>query len=124
MPQTQEKITGKNRLWSDKEHQMLEELYPRMSNAEIAKKLNRPKASVDKKGFDRNLKKDKDYRQDVARKNNAFRKNSWKPEEIKQLKKLYKSNTYKQLEDILNRNSQSIQSKATKLGLWKYDKNN
>lgn len=113
---------GKLRLWSDKEIQMLKDLYPAMSNADIARKLKRPKASVDKKGFDYGLKKSKDYRREVAKKNNSFRRNSWKPEEIRELKKLYKSHTYKQLAKILKRNPQSIQSKATKLGLWKYQK--
>ncbi len=113
---------GKLRLWTDKEVQMLKDLYPEMSNANIAKKIKRPKASVDKKGFDYGLKKSKDYRQKVAKKNNSFRKNSWKTEEIKELKKLYKTHTYKKLAKILKRNPQSIQSKATKLGLWKYEK--
>ena len=120
--QTTDARKGKLRLWSEKEVQMLHDLYPEMSNAAIAKKLKRPKASVDKKGFDYNLKKSKDYRREVAKKNNSFRKNSWKKEEIQQLKKLYKSHTYKELADILKRNPQSIQSKATKLGLWKYNK--
>jgi hypothetical protein len=113
---------SKLRLWSDKEVQMLKELYPTMSNADIAKKLKRPKASVDKKGFDYGLKKSKDYRREVAKKNNSFRKNSWKPDEIKTLKQYYKTKTYKELAKILKRNPQSIQSKATKLGLWKYTK--
>lgn len=113
---------GKLRLWSEKEIQMLKDLYPRMSNADIAKKIKRPKASVDKKGFDYGLKKDKDYRRDVAKRNNSFRRNSWKKEEIAQLKKLYKTHTYKELAKILKRNPQSIQSKATKLNLWKYNK--
>mgnify|MGYP000906064762 CR=1 FL=1 len=113
---------GKLRLWSEKEVQMLKELYPEMSNAAIAKRLKRPKASVDKKGFDYNLKKSKDYRREVAKKNNSYRRNSWKKEEIAQLKKLYKTHTYRELADILKRNAQSIQSKATKMGLWKYNK--
>jgi hypothetical protein len=113
---------GKLRLWSEKEVQMLKELYPEMSNAAIAKRLKRPKASVDKKGFDYNLKKSKEYRREVAKKNNSYRRNSWKKEEIAQLKKLYKTHTYRELADILKRNAQSIQSKATKMGLWKYNK--
>jgi hypothetical protein len=79
-----------------KEVQMLKELYPEMSNAAIAKRLKRPKASVDKKGFDYNLKKSKEYRREVAKKNNSYRRNSGKKEEIAQLKKLYKTHTYRE----------------------------
>jgi len=117
-----ERQKGKLTIWSEKEVQMLHDLYPNMSNAAIAEKLKRPKTSVDKKGFDYKLKKSKEYRRKVAMTNNSCRRNSWRKDEITQLKKLYKTHTYNELADILKRNAQSIQSKATKLGLWKYQR--
>ncbi len=116
------KETKKLRVWSEKEIQMLKDLYPEMSNADIAKKIGRPKASVDKKGFDYGLKKDVEYRRNVAKRNNSFRKNSWKEDEIKKLVANYKTMTYREIAKMLKRNPQSIQSKATKMGLWKYNK--
>jgi len=107
-------------VWTDQELETLQRLYPSMTNAEIAKKLGRPKASVDKKGFDHGLKKDSDHRRKVAISNNKKRRNSWTKEEEAMLKKLYQKHTYREMASMLNRNPQSIQSKATKLGLWKY----
>ncbi|MDR2734655.1 MAG: hypothetical protein LBC99_08490 [Spirochaetota bacterium] len=107
-------------IWTEQELDMLRKLYPSMTNVDIAKKLGRPKASVDKKGFDNGLKKDPKHRREVAISNNKKRRNSWTKEEETTLKKMYQKNTYREMADILNRNPQSIQSKATKLGLWKY----
>jgi ribosomal protein L9 len=108
-------------IWTEQELDMLRKLYPSMTNADIAKKLGRPKASVDKKGFDNGLKKDPKHRREVAILNNKKRRNSWTKEEEATLKKMYQKNTYREMANILNRNPQSIQSKATKLGLWKYN---
>jgi len=117
-----EKTSRKFRgVWTEQELETLRKLYPLMTNAEIAKKLGRPKASVDKKGFDNGLKKDPEHRRKVAISNNKKRRNSWTKEEESTLKKMYQKHTYRELADILNRNPQSIQSKATKLGLWKYN---
>jgi ribosomal protein L9 len=107
-------------IWTEQELDTLRKLYPSMTNADIAKKLGRPKASVDKKGFDNGLKKDPDHRRKVAISNNKKRRNSWTKEEEATLKKMYQKHTYREMADILKRNPQSIQSKATKLGLWKY----
>jgi len=116
-PERPRKFRG---IWTDQELDTLRKLYPSMTNADIAKKLGRPKASVDKKGFDNGLKKDPDHRRKVAISNNKKRRNSWTKEEEATLKKMYQKHTYREMADILKRNPQSIQSKATKLGLWKY----
>ena len=107
-------------IWIEQELDMLRKLYPLMTNVEIAKKLGRPKASVDKKGFDNGLKKAPEHRRKVAISNNKKRRNSWTKEEEATLKKMYQKSTYRELAETLHRNPQSIQSKATKLGLWKY----
>ncbi len=121
VPAKKEKPMRKFRgIWTEQELDMLRKLYPLMTNTEIAKKLGRPKASVDKKGFDNGLKKAPEHRRMVAISNNKKRRNSWTKEEESTLKKMYMKHTYRELADILQRNPQSIQSKATKLGLWKY----
>lgn len=126
LPRKNSGETKKNRpqkfrvIWTEQELDMLRKLYPLMTNTEIAKKLGRPKASVDKKGFDNGLKKSPEHRRKVAISNNKKRRNSWTKEEEAMLKKMYQRSTYRELAETLHRNPQSIQSKATKLGLWKY----
>ena len=106
--------------WTEKDLDDLKRLYAKASNEEIAKKLKRSKSSVDKKAHELALRKDPAYRSTIAAANNARRRNSWRNDEISQLKKLYSKHTYAELAKILGRNAQSIQSKATRLGLWKY----
>lgn len=116
------KKTGKKDLyhWSENDLDLLKRLYPTQSNAEIAKKLKRTKSSVDKKAHELSLRKEKGYRSTIAAQNNARRKNSWRADEVAKLKKLFNRHTYAELASIFGRNAQSVQSKATRLGLWKY----
>lgn len=116
------KKTGKKDLyhWSENDLDLLKRLYPTQSNAEIAKKLKRTKSSVDKKAHELALRKEKGYRSTIAAQNNALRKNSWRADEVAKLKKLFNKHTYAELASIFGRNAQSVQSKATRLGLWKY----
>ena len=122
MPPPRKKKEKKRDLyhWSDEDLSSLKKLYPTLANAEIAKKLKRTKSSVDKKAHELSLRKERTYRSTIAAQNNAQRKNSWRADEVAKLKKLFDKHTYAELTSIFGRNAQSIQSKATRLGLWKY----
>ena len=106
--------------WSKEDLEQLRQLYPGRPNAEIAKVLKRTKMSVDKKAHELSLRKEQSYRSTIASQNSSQRKNTWQAKEIAQLKKIFNKHTYAELALLLGRNAQSIQSKASRLGLWKY----
>ncbi len=109
--------------WTKNEVEKLRELYPNHSNREIAKKLNKTKPSVDKKGAQLGLKKTKAYRTKVSKDNNKNKDYVWSDDELKTLFSLYKTKTYKEIGKILNRSQSSIAHKAKQLNLSKYNKN-
>jgi hypothetical protein len=93
------------RPWSEKEIQLLKQLYPHLRTKEVAERLGRPQWEVFQKAFQIGVKKgDIHY---------------WSPKQVKLLRKLFadrKMDTGK-MSDILGRSPQAIRMKAWMIGL-------
>jgi len=100
------------RKWTEKETNLLIELFPKERINKIAEKLGRPISSIEQKAG-------------RIRKSRGTLLRSrywWTNEEKDTLRLLWKSHTVMEIANILNRPRKSVQHKAMELGLIKYRK--
>lgn len=122
-----QKKRGKKSLqWTEKDIALLKKLYPYTINKELARKLNKSVSSIEKKGSQLGLSKDKEFRKEINKKNASSntRCKIWTDEEELFLKKHYKKMSVKNIADKLERSYASIVYKAQKIGLSKNKKRN
>lgn len=118
------KRINKSLQWTEEDIALLRKLYPTTINKEIARKLNKSVSSVEKKGSQLGLSKNKEFRKEINKKNasSSSRCKIWTDREITYLKKNYKLMSGKKIAENLSRSYASIIYKVQQLGLSKNKK--
>lgn len=119
----------KSNRWNDEDITLLIKLYSTTTNKNLAIKLDKSLSSVEKKGNQLGLSKDKEFRKEINKRNASLnsRCKIWTNKEITFLKKNYKKMSGKEIAKRLNRTYASIINKCQQLGLnknKKYSKKN
>lgn len=115
-------IKKSTNFWTSTDEEILIELYPNRSNRSISKLLNKTKTSVDQKAAILKLKKSANHRKLVNRQNNQSKRHAWTENDVVFLKENYKSKSYSEIGDFLNRTTNAVSQKASNLNLKKYKK--
>ncbi len=110
--------------WTEEDIALLRKLYSNTINKEIARRLNKSVSSVEKKGSQLGLSKNKEFRKEINKKNasSSSRCKIWTDKEISYLKKNYKIMSGKKIAESLDRSYASIIYKVQQLGLSKNKK--
>lgn len=108
-------LSEKASIWSKEEEDFLRDNYQKISNEEIAQKLNRSNDAIKKRARVLGLTKTKV--------NFNFKTGVWGKEEEELLRESYQKKSYQEIADMLNRSYNSVKVRAKVLGLTK-DQNN
>ncbi len=105
--------------WTDKDKQLLADLYPTHNIHYLAKRLGRTKKQVESKARALHLLKDAGYVPPYKTGPTGERVEIWSPEEVQILTTRYSNETIAELQKIIKKTENQIQNKACKLGIRK-----